>query len=302
MAFIPLHYTVGGDFQEFSTTQLRYPAYKLLELFAANNTQTGTVNIGGSGTSIGSISDTTRPNAPGTHPVGTNVNSTVTTFRQVLDNVTENLQRPLEFDGNNLRNQADTELNAGIIDTALSMLVDDGLGSYAIQPTAPTGGTWVQIGSFTDTLRSGATVSTSRLWRKTGDTEPAATMPMKARSDGDVQIMTDAEIETLFKRFQNRIVDSGIGQYRVQSSAPTTGTWIKKGDAFVDTRLATAFQSYAGSYSSSFASYVPIYYGGVYYGDATLWYTSYYTGYYSGRTVLASTETGGTFSLWIRSA
>lgn len=298
MPSIPLHYETG-NLHEMTAAELQYPAHRILEAFAASNTGVGTVTINGPGTAIGTFVDTIRPNAIGSHPVGTSVNSTTLTFNQDLTTAAESLERPIEYDGGNLHQQADGELNSNIIQTALTMLVNDGLGSYAVQPSAPAG-TWTSIGTITDQARSGNTVTT--LWRKTADTAPTTVRPMKVRTDNNLQEMTDAEIQTLTSRFRNRIVATGVGQYRVQQNAPGGGTWVRKGNAWTDTRQQVANQSYAGAYAGSYVRYTPLYFGGILYATYTGYYTGFYTGFYTGLTVMNTKETVSTASLWIRVA
>ena len=313
MPSIPLHYETG-NLHEMTAAELEYPAHRILEAFAASNTGVGTVTINGAGTAIGTFVDTIRPNTIGSHPVGTSVNSSTLTFNQDLTTAAESLERPIEYDGGNLHQQADGELNSNIIQTALTMLVNDGLGSYAVQPSAPAG-TWTSIGTITDQARSGNTVTT--LWRKTADTAPTTVRPMKVIS-GNLQEMTDAEIQTLTSRFRNRIVATGVGQYRVQQNAPAGGTWVRRGNAWTDTRQQIANQNYTGSYtgtysgtySRTFIGYSGLYYSGVLYASYTGFYTGYFTGFYTGTytgtytgmTVMPTKETVSTVSLWIRVA
>lgn len=304
MASIPLHYTVG-DFKEFNAAELQYPAYKILEAFAADNTHTGAVYIGGTGTNIGTFADTARLNNVGAHPVGTSVSTTNTVFNQNLNPVTETFDpvRPIEMNAaKDIGRQSDASLNANIIDTAFTLLINEGLGSYRVQPAAPTGGTWTAIGTITDSTVSGG--SSTTLWRKISDAgSPQPPLyPVKVRSDFDVQVMTDAEIQELLQRFQNRIIDTGIGQYRVQSTAPAGGTWVRRGNAWSDTRHQVGFVPYAQAFAGTYSSWYSIYYAGVHYGDVLYSFTGYYTGYFSGRTVLGSTESTGSYSLWVRTA
>ena len=307
MADIPLRYN-AGNLQEMTDAQIDYSAHRILESFASSNSGTGTVNINGAGTAIGTFVDTERPNTIGSHPVGTNVNSVTLTFNQELTAVAENITRPLVYNTGNLNQADDTAINGTVINRALTELVNDGLGSYAVQPSAPSGGTWVAISTITDQAQGGDTITT--LWRKTAATAPATFRPLKVRNDNDIQEMTDAEIQTLTTRFRNQIVSTGVGQYRVQQNAPGTGTWVRKGLAWTDTRQQVANQAYAGAYSGAYAGayagYFTRFYAGVNYGSFTGYFTGYYTGfytgYYTGLTVQGTKETVSTASLWIRTA
>lgn len=302
MPSIPLRYDTGDThLHEMTNAEMQYAAHQILVEFASSNTGSGTVNINSGGTVIGTFVDTSRPYTIGSHPIGTTINSSSTTIHQDYTTATESLERPVEFSTNHLRRQADTPLNNTLIEVALDMLVNDGLGSYRIQPTSPTiTGTWVSIGTITDTAAGGNTTTT--LWRKTTDTAPTVERTMKARVDGNLQEMTDAEIKTLTARMRNRISATGKGKYAIQQNAPVGGTWVRKGNAFTDTRQSIGNVAYSGTYSGSYVRYVPLYYGGILYGSFTGYYTGFYTGFYTGLTMFATKETPSTYSLWIRTA
>jgi hypothetical protein len=94
--------------------------------------------------------------------------------------------------------------------------------------------------------------------------------------------MTDVEIQGLTNRFRNQIISTGICTYKLQTSAPTPGTWTTRGSAFDDTRNTLASQNYTGNYTGS--------------------YSGTYTGTYAGDTIQAATATISTVSLWVRTA
>jgi len=185
-----------------------------------------------------------------------------------------------------------------------------GLGSYALQASAPAGGTWTNIGTITDTV-SGGTTSTTYLWKQTTPAStPTTVRPMRWDGVNAIQEMTDAQIETLTARFRNQI-KAGIGQYQISQASPATGgTWATRGTAFSDTRRTLANQSYSNTYSRTFGRnftgyYIRYYSGrnaGTYARNFTGYYTGYYTGYFTGLTVQAATETNETKSLWVRTA
>ena len=51
-----------------------------------------------------------------------------------------------------------------------------GLASYALQASAPSGGTWTTRATITDTAISGN--ATTKLWQKTADTTPTIVRPL----------------------------------------------------------------------------------------------------------------------------
>ncbi len=327
--------------QTMTTAEQDYAAHIILKNFASSATGLGTVNIDGvSGTSIGTFSDTTRPYTVGQHPVGTDLTTVTYTFKQVVSPAESetSLTRPVEYSTSGVRQQNDTQLNAAVISRALSNMVAGGVGVYKLQPSAPVG-TWVSRGTITNTTSAGT--NTSTLWQRTDDTAPTTVRPIKYSSSA-LREMTDADIQTLTARFRNRIVNTGIGTYKVQTSAPTPGTWVTSGSAFDDTRNQLANQTYTGSYSGSYSgsytgtytrafsgtysraflgTYILFYagrnagsftgsytgfftgsYTGSFSGSYTGNYTGNYSGNYTGATIQATLETVSTVSLWLRTA
>lgn len=273
----PLKYD-SGDLKVMTDAELGYAIYQILNVFASSNSGTGTLNTS-SGTSIGSFSDTERPDPVGTHPVGTTVNTTTTTVYQDLTAVSESLTKPVEFSSGNIRIQNDAQLNDSLIAAALDELVDNGLGVYRLQPTSPTQpGTWVQVITFTNTTQSGD--NTTHIWRRTGATAPSKLTPLKSTGTGDLRIMTDAELQSLTSRLRNRIISTGIGQYKLQSTTPTGGTWVKMGLSFYDTRHDIGSVAYTGYYSRSFSGSFSRSFSGNYSRTFTGYYARSFAGAY----------------------
>ncbi len=277
----------GATFQGLqimTTAEQDYAAHIIQKNFAASASGLGTVNIdGASGTSIGTFVDTTRPYTVGQHPVGVDITSVTYTFKQeVSPAASESLTRPVEYSTSGIRQQNDTQLNAAIIARALSNMVNNGVGIYALQPSAPAG-TWISRGTITNTTSAGT--NTSTLWQKTDGTAPTTIRPLKYAS-GAIREMTDAEIETLTARFRNQIISTGIGTYRVQTTAPTPGTWITTGSAFDDTRNQRADSgytgAYTGSYTNSFAGTYSRAFSGTYSGSYSRSFSGTYSRAFSG--------------------
>lgn len=272
----PLKYD-SGDLRVMTDAELGYAIYQILNAFASSNSGTGTLNTAGTGTLIGSFDDTVRPDPVGTHPVGTTVNTTTTNVYQELTAVSESLIKPVEFSSNNIRIQNDSQLNDSLILAALNELVDNGLGVYRLQPTSPTqAGTWVQIITITNTTQSGN--NTTHIWRRTGATAPSKLQPLKATGSGDLKVMTDAELQSLTDRLRNRIISTGIGQYKLQSAIPSGGTWVKMGDTFFDTNHDIGAVAYTGTSSGTFVGYSSASFAG--YSSAS--FTGYSSASYAG--------------------
>lgn len=270
--------------QIMTNAEMDYCVDVILKHFANTNSGLGTVNIdGATGTSIGTFVDTSRSGAVGDHPVADSPTTVTTyTFKQdVTTAATEVITRPIEHSSSGIRQQNDTQLNASIISRAIANCAASGIGSYALQPTSPAG-TWTSIGTITNSV-IGAT-NTTTLWRKTGGTAPTTIRPLKYQTSPSKSFkeMTDAEIQGLTNRFRNQIISTGICSYKLQTSAPTPGTWTTRGSAFDDTRNTLATPSYSGSYTGSFTGTYTGNFAGAYVGAFAGTYSRAFAGAYSG--------------------
>ena len=242
--------------QEMSDSDLDYVAHQIGFALADQTSGTGTLTLnlnGGTGTTIGTFTDTYRPNAVGTHPVGTTVTSVTYTLKQVQTTTSITPTRPLEWSSSALRENADSELNTYTFPKVASRLSSATLGSYVLQPTAPATGTWTSIATITNTYNSGSSSNTTSLWRCTSYTAPTAIRPVKVYGTG-IKEMGDEDIQTLFGNYTSFVSSTGIGKYLAQSATPTPGTWVRMGSAFSDTRQQVTSVSYSGSYTGTYSS------------------------------------------------
>ena len=329
----------GGVIQEMDSSDKDYIEHVILTDFNSLDSGVGTLAVNPASTSgltlIGSFVDTKRPDAVGTHPVGTSV-TTVSTFNfyQDLQSASESITnaiRPVALDGSaDIQRMSDSKVNNDFIFSTQQNLYGSGVGSYKLQPSAPTDGTWVSKGTITDTKISGGT-NTSQLWRKSAPAStPTTVRPLKfVVSSGSLREMTDTEIKKFTPRLRNRIVANGIGTYKVQANAPTSGgTWVQMGDTFTDTRHQVANQSYTSSFSNTFTntftntfagffsstynrfqaftgSFIGSFSGSrtkFFTGSFTGTFTGFFTGSFTGLTVQSSTENVSSAKLWVRVA
>ena len=277
-----------------------YIANVITEKFAAVTDGTGTAEINittnnsGTGTSIGTFVDTTRNESIGTHPATGAVSTTTYYAKQVTASATETIaNRPLAWDSRL------EEMTDGDIDSTMDLCIDAMVaessytaGQYKLQPTAPSGGTWVARYTLTDTAQGGNTVT--YLWQKTAaSSAPSADYtPLKRFNGGNCKQMTEAEIEQMLPVFRNRIIETGIGTYKIQTDAPSGGTWIQTGNAFTDTREEVTPQNYAGNFVGNFSGNFTGFYTGNYGGVAFSGFTTAYTGSYSGTAPYSSNFIG----------
>ena len=179
-----------------------------------------------------------------------------------------------------------------------------------MQPAAPGTGKWTNVGTINNKLSVDTVNNTTILWKRTTGSNTTATRPLKWNGSASLKELSDAEINDLVEMYQESIVDTGIGKYALQTSAPGTGTWQRVGAAFSDTRKQRNDISYSGDYQGTYAGtytgYYSTYYSGrqvgPYSGNYTGNYTGYYTGTYTGATIMAAVDTVSTLKLWLRTA
>ena len=283
--------------------------------FADNTNGSGTAELNvttdgsGAGTTIGSITDTKRDDAIGTHPTdGATSNVNVYTAKQVTAAASESITNRMvgyETSGNvGINEFTDAELDTDIIDKVIADMVGLGnytVGQYHLSTSAPSGGTWTARYTLVDT-QVDETEDTKYIWQKTAATSSAVDnyKPCKVEGSNGIKEMSVAEMEQIVPNFRNRIVENfattqGVGTYKLQTGAPSeTGTWTQMGDEFKDTRQEVGSQNYTGAYAGSYSgTYTGGYTGAkVYAGAYSGSYTGSYTGAYTGTSAYAGSYTG----------
>ena len=303
--------------QEMTDTEIeQYYSAILTKEIADNTDGTGTVELNvttdasGSGTTIGTATDTKRDDAVGTHPTD-GASSTVTTYtaKQVETVVSESVtNRPLGYESSGtvgIHEFTDSELDSDILDKVADDLCAQGdytIGQYKLATSSPTGGTWTARYTLNNTEVDGTTTA-YKLWQKTAATTAAVDnyKPLKVTGGGaGVQEMTVAEMEQTVPNLRNYIISSGKGKYVLQAAAPGSGTWVDQG-SFTDTKKEVSAQNYTGAYTGTYTgSYTGGYSGAKNYAG-TYTGTSAYAGSYTGGKNYAGTYTGtsgyaGTYS------
>lgn len=238
-----------------------YIANVITEKFAADTdgTKTAEINIttnnSGSGISIGNFVDTVGTESIGTHPATGSTTSTTYYVKQVVAASTENVSnRPVGWDSR-IKEASDSEIDV-MMDLCIEAMVTESThtaGQYRLQPSAPSGGTWVSRYTITDTAQGGNTVT--YLWQKTtASSAPNSDLtPLRLVDGVNCKQMTESEIEQMLPNFRNRIIETGRGTYLLQSTAPSgAGTWVEMGSTFSDTREQITPQNYAGNFVGNF--------------------------------------------------
>ena len=286
--------------QEMSDAEInQYLSYVITNKFATDTDGTGTAELNVdtanalTGTSIGTWTNTIRNDAIGTHPTAGATTDTTYYFKQVTAAASESItNRPVGYDSA-IKEFADAGLDTDVLDKVIEdMVTSTGytVGQYTLAASAPAGGTWTSRYTITDTNQGGST--TLYLWQKTAPSTAANSDLTSLKLDGtNVKMMSAAEIEQMVPNFRNRIINSGIGTYKLQASAPAGGTWVQMGDSLTDTRQEVASENYAGTYTGNFS--------GNYSGNYANTFSGNYSGNYVGSYVGAKTYTGsytGSFS------
>ena len=302
--------------QEMTDSEIeQYISAIITKDFADNTNGSGTAELNvttdgsGAGTTIGSITDTKRDDAIGTHPTdGATSNVNVYTAKQVTAAASESITNRMvgyETSGNvGINEFTDAELDTDIIDKVIADMVGLGnytVGQYHLSTSAPSGGTWTARYTLVDT-QVDETEDTKYIWQKTAATSSAVDnyKPCKVEGSNGIKEMSVAEMEQIVPNFRNRIVENfatthGVGTYKLKTGAPSeTGTWTQMGDEFKDTRQEVGSQNYTGAYAGSYSgTYTGGYTGAkVYAGAYSGSYTGSYTGAYTGTSAYAGSYTG----------
>ena len=236
-------------FQEMTNAQVDYVVYSILKKFATTAGTIGSLTDVSSQTSIGVFNDTSRVDPIGTHPTAGSINQTNYTVYQNLTTPTITSNTPLDLsDSDGFSAMNETRIFNSIISRCINEITSGGVGSYKLQTSAPSGGTWVAEKTITDVSGSGNT--TYYLWRKTDRAlDPAASSdnkPLKFDGTDEISPMQQTDIDGLVDRLQKYITDTGIGTYNISQTAPTTGTWVSVG-YFDDVIQNTGDVAYSGT-------------------------------------------------------
>jgi hypothetical protein len=268
-------YGSGDGLQRLSGAEIDAIADRILYDFATNTTGVGSLTIrnpaDGSG-NAGVFSDTVRDEAVGTHPASGSITTNQQSYDQNLtkDNTSSGSTSPCFANASHIQTMggtgdSTTENISTILAACTSKLAASTscVGSYYLVNSTSSlpGGSgtgWASIGTMTDTIRatsgSGTDTTTYTTYIKQGsDPGSVSARPVKVSSGTAVQAMTDSEISAMSKYFRNYISTTGIGTYKMATSAPGVGTQVAVG-SIVDTKRDVSIGvSYdRGVYSSGF--------------------------------------------------
>ncbi len=160
-----------------------------------------------------------------------------------------------------------------------------GFVNNTVQP--PT----ASIATYTVAAASENTSTTYTLWRKTDETPPTSQLrPLRwantAERGKHIVEMSNSDILSLLIPFRNAIINDGRGRYRFQETAPTSGTWARRGDNVLDILNTIGTGSYTWGYATTYT------------GSFTGFFTSTYTGSYTRSFTGTSTAFYGDDGFW----
>ena len=273
--------SASADFIQFSSTEENYLAYQAgLHLASGDSSDVGSLalNVHGTSTTIGNLTDTSYDQAVGTggDNVSLTFSTTTTPVLQTKGTLTpsgSNNRLPVMFrdsDGQTvIREMNDSDMSVMLDRINTRIFTSDYPGTYKLATSTPAGGYTLDVANVTTDTRTDGTSNQYNLYRRTSMTAPTKVLPFSIkRSSGDtgtyqgLQLMSDDQVKySIGTRLQNKIssTTNGVGSYKIYSSAagtPTSnglsGTWTAKGTA-TDTRQAIVDANYTRGRTSTYA-------------------------------------------------
>tara|TARA_B110000977_G_scaffold34471_1_gene46078 strand:- start:16740 stop:18038 length:1299 start_codon:yes stop_codon:yes gene_type:complete len=293
----------NGNLTKITHAEENYIAYQIGLRFStgatalAGTTQAG-LKASGTGTTVGTLTNTSFDDAVGSHDGSITTTSTTVTLKQTTGTAGEtgaDFHKPMIFDRSAtgdvvaLKAANDTELNTIVDRILLKTFANEHPGCRRLAASSP-GGDWTAGLSnvFTDTRTDGTSINYT-IWVKTSGTAPTKIVPQILHNDFDLKAMDEAEIQYTFgQRAKTRVTATGIGTYQLRNASqgvPTdSGTWVAKGTA-TDTKQQTADQNYNRTSTGNFVGNYDGQYQGNYVGNYDGNFVGDYVGNYDGQYV-----------------
>ena len=293
----------NGNLTKITHAEENYIAYQIGLRFSTGATAlAGTIEAGlkasGTGTTVGTLTNTSFDDAVGSHDGSITTTSTTVTLKQTTGTAGEtgaDFHKPMIFDRSAtgdvvaLKATNDTELNTIVDRIILKTFANEHPGCRRLAASSP-GGDWTAGLSnvFTDTRTDGTSINYT-IWVKTSGTAPTKVVPQILHNDFDLKAMDEAEIQYTFgQRAKTRVTATGVGTYQLRNASqgvPTdSGTWVAKGTA-TDTKQQTADQNYNRTSTGNFVGNYDGQYQGNYVGNYDGNFVGDYVGNYDGQYV-----------------
>tara|TARA_R100000951_G_scaffold44917_1_gene38279 strand:+ start:9752 stop:13225 length:3474 start_codon:yes stop_codon:yes gene_type:complete len=267
----PIRTSSSTTLREFTSSQENYIAYQVgLELAAATQTEVGSLNKFGSGTNIGTYTNSFFNEPVGTHPgAAITTGTTNTSIHQVngppAAETDSDFSLPIMWvdsaSETGFKQMPDTDLNEAVDRYLSTIFTNEYPGAYRLASSTPSAGYFATSIKVTDTRTGGSSV-THRLYKKVTMSAPSTFRPMCVEDSAggagmDLKEMSDRKIRQTFgQRAKTRIMASKIGTHQLRSStqgAPTDpGTWVARGTA-TDTKKQTVQQTFTRDSTVAFA-------------------------------------------------
>ena len=232
-----------------SNSELDYAAEVILAKLGSSNQDVADIIFNTDiGDSVGTFTDNYANGAIGSHPANTSILSDTYTLYQNTSTASESsMVIPAKLDGaSGIAPQTSNNLNDSIISRALDKIAaanssSGEAGTYYITSnttgTPVASGSWKTVSTVYDEITNDASDDSDKvtynLYRRTDTTSSSSNnnrpMTIDATTPSHIKEMTNAQLQGLAQRLRNRIIATGIGTYKLQSSTPGTGTWIARG-------------------------------------------------------------------------
>lgn len=249
----PVAYKGNGIIQIMSSGEIANLAANVLEYMASVNSGVGAIgpfsnfDISANANVIGTFQDITLQNDSG-DPGANIVISSYTFYQELSSGAIPESDPPnmIGYDGSSssLRSLSTTEYNDLATVILNYCVTQDGPFSYVLANTSPASGTWAVRGSITEAANS-TIITPAYLYQKIANDAYTYNRPLKA-SGSNLQRFTNQEVRNIAKKVRQRILATGIGEYKFQESAPIVGTWTQAGSV-VDLKFTTIPSSFEGA-------------------------------------------------------
>ncbi len=267
----PVKILSSSTLKEFTSSEENYIAYQIgLELAATPQNVVGSLNKFGSGTNIGTFTNSFFNEPIGTHPGAAITTGTTNTFIHQTNGpaaaeTDSDFSLPIMWvdsaSETGFKQMPDADLNEAVDRYLSTIFTNEYPGAYRLASSTPSAGYLATSISVQDTRTGGASI-THRLYKKTSMSAPSAFRPMYVEDSAGgagmgLKEMSDRKIRQTFgQRAKTRIMASKIGTHQLRSSAqgaPTDpGTWVARGTA-TDTKQQTVQQTFTRDSTVAFA-------------------------------------------------